>query len=70
MFPHFSVKSYQFWLGLFGVLWAKKSESSYLGEWAAATEMFHDYCCGGTSGKTQLSKEEIVAECFVLGLGF
>jgi len=26
--------------------------------------MFHDCCGGGTSGKPQLSKQEIMAECF------
>lgn len=40
------------------------------GEWAAAREMFHNCFCGDASEKPQSSKEEIMAECFVLGLGF
>lgn len=40
------------------------------GEWVVVREMFYNCFCGDVLEKFQLFKEEIMVECFVLGLGF
>lgn len=42
----------------FGVLLVNENGWSYLGEWAAAREMFHNFDCGGASGKASCTKKK------------